>query len=400
MTTGRILHAIGLHMHQPPGNLRLLHDANPWEAEQILRCYERVVRYAEQYPDVARLHVSFSGVLLEQLLDPEIVDLYRSCVDIPAMLERYRAAANIELLGTGYYHPIIPLIPRADWSEQIALGRSIIEEVFGYAPRGFWPPEMAFSMEMIPLLARAGYTYALVDSVHVRPADGLNDTLRPYRACYEGLCLTIVPRDRDLSNAQAHGLNPRWLRDELGWRAAVSPRPDEDRLFVTWSDGENGAWFRQTHEPSGFFGHFLAPYLQQCRSGEIQVQPVLLRDYLEPRYQLASARVQTGTWSAQTSGYDNFLHWVGSEHQRQALAEIHDLSARYWSLRRLCPDSDQETAQILARARQQILESETSCFLYWGEAWIPYLQMRTGAASRALAEVASRLGASPSGRAD
>ncbi|QIK38153.1 glycoside hydrolase family 57 [Caldichromatium japonicum] len=391
MTTERIFHAIGLHMHQPPGNLHLLHEANPWEAEQILRCYERAVRYAEQYRDVARLHVSFSGVLLEQLLDPGIVDHYRGCVDIPAMLERYRTATNIEILGTGYYHPIIPLIPHADWSEQITLGRTIIEQVFGRAPRGFWPPELAFSMEMIPLLTRAGYEYALVDSVHVRPADGLNDTLRPYRACHEGLCLTIIPRDRDLSNAQGHGCNPHWLRDELSWRVAVSPRPDEDRLFVTWSDGENGAWFRQTHEPSGFFGHFWAPYLEQCRSGEIPVQPILLSDYLDCCRPIAPAHVQTGTWSAHASGYDNFLHWVGSDHQRQVLAEIHHLSERYWSLRRLCPVTDHETGQSLTYARRQILEAQTSCFLYWGEAWLPYLQARTRAAGQALAEAASRL---------
>lgn len=398
MSGAQLLHALGLHMHQPPGNLRLLHEANPWEAEQILRCYERAVRYAERYRDVARLHVSFSGILLEQLLDPEIVDRYRKCVDIPAMLERYRQAENIEFLGTAYYHPVIPLIPRADWSEQIERGRLIIEQVFGRSPRGFWPPEMAFSMEMIPLLVRAGYEYALVDSVHVRPEDGFNDTLRPYRAYCEGLCLIIVPRDRDLSNAQSHGLNPRWLRDEVSWRAAVSPRPDEPRLFVTWSDGENGAWFRQTHEPSGFFGHFFAPYMEQCRSGDFPLQPILLSDYLDRWRPTQRACIQTGTWSAGSSGYDDFLKWIGSERQRQALAEIHRLSQRYWDLRNH-PQAQAIAAEPLAHARCQILEAETSCFLYWGEAWIPYLDARTSAAARALDEAEARLHAYPSGKA-
>jgi hypothetical protein len=81
---------MGLHMHQPPGNLRLLIDANEWEGQQIIRCYERAARYAHQFRDVARFHVGFSGVLLEQFVDSRIVDLYRRFMDIPAMLESYR----------------------------------------------------------------------------------------------------------------------------------------------------------------------------------------------------------------------------------------------------------------------------------------------------------------------
>ena len=108
MTGTNIHHALGLHMHQPPGNLRLLIDTNPWEAEQIVRCYERAVRYARDYRDVARLHVGFSGVLLEQLLDPDIVDRYRHILDIPAMLQSYREADNIELIGMGTTTPYSP----------------------------------------------------------------------------------------------------------------------------------------------------------------------------------------------------------------------------------------------------------------------------------------------------
>ena len=56
----------------------------------------------------------------------------------------------------GYYHPIFPLIPRADWAEQLERGREIMELAFGRAPVGFWPPEMAFSMDLIPTLVKVG----------------------------------------------------------------------------------------------------------------------------------------------------------------------------------------------------------------------------------------------------
>lgn len=395
MARAQIFHALGLHMHQPPGNLRLLFEANPWEAEQILRCYERVVRYAEQYRDVARLHVSFSGVLLEQLLDPDIVERYRHIVDIPEMLERYREADNIELLGLGYYHPIFPLIPRADWAEQLERGRTVIGQVFGRAPRGFWPPELAFSMEMIPALVRAGYDYAIVDGVHVRPEDGVNDVFRPYVVCHEGAYLTIVPRDRDVSNAQARGLNPRRLRDELSWRATVSPRPDEARLVTTWSDGENGDWFRQMHESAGFFGHFFAPYMEQCRGGDSAIVPVKLSDYLDQQRPVAHARVQTGSWNVGSSTDEDLAPWIGSESQRRAIDQVRRLSERYWSLCRIRPDAARFAGEALTCARHQILEAETSCFLYWGEAWLPHLQARTQPAAAALDKAEAILSAQP-----
>ena len=384
MAQRKLYHALGLHMHQPPGNLRLLIDVNPWEAEEIVRCYERAVRYALHYKDVARLHVSFSGVLLEQFLDPGIVDRYRHIVDIPEMLDRYRQADNIELIGMGYYHPIFPIIPRADWLEQLERGRAIMERVFGRTPRGFWPPELAFSMEMIPALAQAGYDYVVVDGVHVRPEDGINDIFRPYVACHEGVCMTIVPRDRDVSNAQESGLNPRWFRDEVTWRASVSPRPDEPRLITTWTDGENGGWFRQTHEPSGFFGHFFTPYMEQCRNGECPIVPVTLGDYLVQARPSAHARVQTGAWSVGCVSGEDLSQWTGSESQRRAVDEVRHLSDRYWRLCREYPDVYQIAGEAMVRARHQILEAETSCFLFWGDAWIPHLYARTQPAQAAL----------------
>lgn len=384
MTRNEIYHAIGLHMHQPPGNLRLLIEANPWEAEEIIRCYERVPRYALAYRDVARLHVGFSGVLLEQFLDPDIVARYRHLVDIPAMLERYREADNIELIGMGYYHPIFPLIPPADWPEQLQRGRELMERIFGRAPRGFWPPEMAFCMSMIPALVQAGYEYVVVDGVHVRPQDGINDIFRPYLACYEGACIGVVPRDRVVSNAQESGLNPSWFRDEVMARVAGSSRPSERRLVTTWSDGENGGWFRQTHEASGFFGHFFAPYMEQVRAGSFPITPVRLGDYLGRVRPVAQTQIQTGAWNVgSTSGLD-LSQWAGSALQREAVAEVGRLSARYWALARSDGGHPSDSEGQLALARRLILEAETSCFLFWGDAWIPHLRHRTQAAEAAL----------------
>ncbi|NKN33418.1 glycoside hydrolase family 57 [Marichromatium bheemlicum] len=383
MTVTKIAHALGLHMHQPPGNLRQLIETRPGEAERIIRCYERVVRYAERFRDVAVFHVGFSGVLLEQLLDPEVVVRYGALVDIPAMLEGYRRAPNIELVGMGYSHPIFPLIARADWSEQLARGRGLVERVFGRAPRGFWPPELAFTMEMIPALVKAGYDYVVVDGAQVRPADGMSDVLRPYLACHHGACIRVVPRDRALSAAQRSGLDPDWFEREVVGRVAGSPRPQAMRLLTTWCDGENGDWLRQLHEPSGFFGHFVAPQLARWRDGESVIRPVSLGRYLDDFQPRVHARVQAGCWNVDAEIGDELSRWTASAGQRAAVAELARLSERYWALVRESARDRWDDALIAAR--QQILEAETSCYLYWGEAWLPYLRHRLETTACALA---------------
>lgn len=395
-TTGiNLYHALGLHMHQPPGNLKRLMETNPGEAEQIVLCYDRAARYALRFNDVACLHMGFSGVLLEQLLDPEIVDAYRHIVDIPKMLARYRDADNIELVGMGYYHPVFPVIPKADWGEQLARGRSIVEEAFGRVPRGFWPPEMAFSMDMIPALVQAGYEYVVVDGVHVRPGDGLNDVYRPYLACSEGVCITVVPRDRDLSKAQESGLDADWFGAEVRRCVLGSPRPSAPRLVTTWCDGENTASFRQVPEEAGFFGRFFAPCMERIRAAELPVISVGLSGYLERNPPTSHARVQAGAWNVGSASGDAFSQWMGSENQKKAAGVVQDLSRRYWDLARRRAGLGEAGRRALVQARALILESQTSCFLFWDDAWIPYLYERTIPAERALAQAERDL--SPSG---
>ena len=153
-----------------------------------------------------------------------------------------------------------PLVPQADWDAQtewwLGLGRHLLgRESFP----GFWPPEMGFCMEMIPLLKRHGYKYVLVDSIYIKPKREMRwEELRyrPYRARYDGAEIIVVPRDRELSNAQLSGLDPGWFQHEVYERTKHCDFP---ALVTTWTDGENGGWFRTTKVESGFWGFFYRP---------------------------------------------------------------------------------------------------------------------------------------------
>jgi 4-alpha-glucanotransferase len=363
MTQMPIFHALGLHMHQPPNNMDILMHHNEWEARQIIHCYDRAVRYAHKYADTARLHIAFSGILLQQLQQPEIVARYHDILDIPAMLARYRDAENIEFLSTGYFHPIFPLIPPADWEEQLISARQLMEQLFGRAPKGFYPAAMMFRMEMIPALVKAGYEYVIVDHWQVHPQDEEFDPYQPYIASFGGASISIIPRDSDLSNAQQYGLEAAWFADEGRQRAQHSINADKPRLLTTFSDGENSEWFRNMDELYGYFGHFFAPYMEHVNSGEYPIKPIFLSEFLRTYPATSTAVIETPSW--QPSG--------GQQH---ALQRIHALSERCHSAT--------VSADILSQAKRLLLESETSCFLFWNDAWLDKIHACIDAAQKLL----------------
>lgn len=391
MAKPKLFHALGLHMHQPPDNLRLLIESDPREAERIIRCYERVPRYIRRFRDCAHIHVGFSGILLEQLRDPDIVDSYRGIIDIPAMLEAYADAQSIELVGMGYYHPIFPLIPREDWEDHLIRGREIIKETFGRAPRGFWPSKLAFCIDMIPAVAKAGYQYVIVDDMRLRRHGEMADICRPYRLTVDDASIVVIPRDSELSEAQAQGTDPQSFSRAVQSRLQNVTPAHPPRLITTWSDGENGGWFRQMHEQSGFFGHFFAPLMEAVQAGGSPVVPVSLSDFIAENSPVADPDVclAGGTPHAGVAVGDRAL----ASAEEAAVAQVRALSARYRDLRSSAGDLPPEVRAALDEARRLILEAETSCFLSWDDEWREKLYDRTRLAEALLDQATAKRGA-------
>ena len=160
--------ALVLSLHQPPGNLEHLLDAHEREATEILWAIDRIPRSLWPYEDIARVHLSLSGSLLETLANPDFQRRVHGIVDCGSLLWYLQNTRVIELLGTGYYHPVLPLIRSIDREEHLDRWRAIAGHLFArnHFP-GFWPPELGFSMDLVPTLRRHGYSYAIVDSEHV-----------------------------------------------------------------------------------------------------------------------------------------------------------------------------------------------------------------------------------------
>lgn len=368
-----IHHALVLNLHQPWGNLdEMLNDpGQEWQAKECLYAYDRIPRALAGWEDVGRVHVSLSGSLLEALSNPEFQRRVYGVVKCGDMLWQYRHPA-ISILGTGYYHPVLPLIPDADREEHVNRWLGIGHHLFERRFTGFWPPEMGFSMELIPLLRRAGYRYVIVDAEHIVPLTPMRweeIRYRPHVAKFGEDEIIVIPRDRDLSIAQESGLETDWFIHELGERTKFC---DFEPLVCTATDGENGGWFRNVRWASNFWGSFYHPLLHKARHGETKVKPAFIDDYLDRHGAHGQVIVRTGAWNTGFHHGIGFVQWTGSQMQRDAWARLAEVSKRIHDARWEAAQrgaSGEKVAQI-EQAMWRLLRAETSCHFFWGESWV------------------------------
>lgn len=391
-----IYHALVLNMHQPPGNLDYLFDTNEWEAKEILFAYDRMARSLWSYEDIARVNVSFSGTLLESLANPEFQRRAYGTVDCGTLLWALQNKTIFEILGTGYYHPVLALIPEADRDEQIARWQGIARHVFWREHfGGFWPPEMGFDMELIPHLKKAGYRYVLVDSEYVDPVDDMpwqEIRYRPHIAEYEGEEIIVVVRDRELSAAQLSGMEYEWFHNEIHERTKWCDFPP---LVTTASDGDNGGWFRNVNEKANFWNAFYREALDEIRAGRSPMRPTLIGEYLDRFGAHGRVTVRRGAWATDEHHGWNFHQWQGSQAQRDAMARVHEVSRDFHStVSRSVADGieNPEVRNQLEQAHWRLLRSETSCNFYWGEAWVHKTHHDLDEALRHLREAKAVLG--------
>lgn len=365
-------YAIGLNLHQPYGNLIDMINHEKWEARQIMEAYERIPRYVKQNWD-ARLHVDFSGTLLMQLADPGVKETFEYTMDIDWLMNEFRTA-NIEFLGSGYTHPVFPLIPAKDWETQLGRYLEMARNILGrdWFP-GFWPPEMGFSMEMIPILKKFGYKYVVVDVNFIEPKDEMSwekHRYRPHIARYDGHEIIIVPREREISNAQQSGFDPGWFAYELGERTKRCT--DFPALVTSYTDGENGGWFRNSYEKANFWGWFYEPILHWQREGTLALTQISINEYLDKFGYEGEVYVHTGAWNTEHHDGSGFVQWTGSLLQKRGMEELRRISEKYHDRRWAHANNgnNQEGHDILDKAYWHILRAETSCNFYWGSKWV------------------------------
>jgi 4-alpha-glucanotransferase len=119
--------------------------------------YLPFIEVLSRHPSI-RMGLHYSGPLLEWIegAHPEYFERLRTLV----------ARGQIEIVGGGFYEPILVTIPPEDRHEQITRLTAYVEKHFKSKPRGAWIAERVWEPQLPSTLARAAVEYTLVDDNH------------------------------------------------------------------------------------------------------------------------------------------------------------------------------------------------------------------------------------------
>jgi alpha-amylase len=168
-----------IHSHQPVGNFDKVFEL------AYQQSYLPFVEMLFRHPGV-RVGLHYSGPLLEWLEEhhPEFFEKLRELV------ERHQ----VEMVGGGFYEPILIAIPPEDRHEQILRLSDYLEKHFGRRPSGAWLAERVWEPQLPSTFAKAGVNYTLVDDIHFLASGVELDRLHGYYVAEDlGATVRVIP---------------------------------------------------------------------------------------------------------------------------------------------------------------------------------------------------------------
>jgi alpha-amylase len=139
-----------VHAHQPSGNFEHVFE------ECYQNSYNAFLSLVEKHPKI-RLALHYSGPLL--------LWIEKNHLEYFERLRRLVASGQVELMGGGFYEPILISIPEEDRVEQITRLADYVERHFGKRPTGAWLAERVWEPQLPSSLASANVGYTLVDDL-------------------------------------------------------------------------------------------------------------------------------------------------------------------------------------------------------------------------------------------
>jgi len=175
---------LGIHHHQPVGNFDHVF------ADAFNHCYWPVLNLLDAHPDI-KISLHHSGPLLDWALAKE--------PDYLPTLVRMVKRGQVEIMGGGFYEPILPILKSSDALGQIKMMQEFWKKHAGVTPKGMWLAERVWEPSLAGLLPEAGMQYTILDDEHFRMAGITDPTLLNYYLTERaGKTLAIFPSDQRL----------------------------------------------------------------------------------------------------------------------------------------------------------------------------------------------------------
>ncbi len=272
-----------LHAHQPVGNFDGVLERT------YQRSYLPFLEALERHPGV-RLGLHYSGPLLEWIEKHHSEFFAR----LRVLVER----SQIELVGGGFYEPILVSIPAECQQEQILAMTRYLEQHFGRRPAGAWLAERVWEPQLPAVFHQARLEYTLVDDNHFLSAGFEDEQLRGYYLAEErGAVTKIIP-----------GLKA--LRYLIPFRTV-----EENLAFLRTEAQERPGGFVAMGDDCEKFGGWPGTYDHCFRNGWLERYFSMLeanREWLSvtPPGEYLTAHAPLGRADLPTASYPEMTEWV------------------------------------------------------------------------------------------
>jgi 4-alpha-glucanotransferase len=288
---------LAIHNHQPDGNFGHVFQ------RAYDDCYAPLLAALERAPHV-RVALHHTGALLEWI--------ERERPDYFATMRRLIARGQVELLGGGFYEPMLAVLPERDARGQIDMMSEYLESRFGVRPDGMWLAERVWEPALAKLIADAGMKFTLVDDGHFRAA-GLDGILRGYYVTEKaGTPLAIFPIDMQLR--QAIPFMKAWETLDVLERLRAETPPELDPAVTYGDDGEKFGVWPKTKEWVWGTG-WLDEFHRLLGERREQLRTVHFGEYLR-------AHPPTGRVYLPTASYEEMGEWALPAHAQRSYLDV------------------------------------------------------------------------------
>jgi len=180
----KISFCFGIHNHQPVGNFG-------WVMEDSAnKSYIPFLDVLNKFPSI-RIAIHTSGPLLEWIETnmPEYID----------KLGRLVENRQVEILGGGFYEPILTMLPKDDALFQLDKMKTWAKDRLGAKVRGIWLTERIWEPSLPLLLSEADVEFTICDTTHFQWAGLMPEDINGYYITEKlGSKLAVFPIDRNL----------------------------------------------------------------------------------------------------------------------------------------------------------------------------------------------------------
>ncbi|MFH0765378.1 MAG: alpha-amylase/4-alpha-glucanotransferase domain-containing protein, partial [Calditrichota bacterium] len=224
MSLKKIHFVFVVHNHQPVGNFDHV------IAEAVDRAYKPFIQTMADFPDIPfGLHIT--GPLWEWI-EARRPSLWES-------IARMVNQGQVEMIGGGFYEPILPVLPDRDQIGQLQLMNAKIRDKFGVNPQGAWIAERVWEPQLPQPLAKAGLSYTFLDDTHFHAAGCKPDELDGlFLTDHAGHRLLLFPISQKMRYAVPFHPPEAALKEILS-----AAKEDKETLVCLADDGEKfGLW--------------------------------------------------------------------------------------------------------------------------------------------------------------